>query len=113
MSEPRLKSEFWVKAQLRLCDQNLMPAVVARRGDSDAGQVLVKRIGAAGRCELLARRFNVDGARVWMVVADGGEGACDAYVAREADIDPDLWVIEVEDPHGRYLPDGQQPQRDA
>lgn len=42
MSEPRLKSEIWVKAQLRLCDIAFLPCVVARRGDADAGQVLVK-----------------------------------------------------------------------
>jgi len=37
MSEPRLKSEIWVKAQLRLCDVTFLPCVVARRGDADAG----------------------------------------------------------------------------
>lgn len=111
MSEPRLKSEIWVKAQLRLCDVNLMPAVITRRGDADAGQVLVKVIGSRTACDLLARRFNDDGGRVWTVVAHGAESDCDAYITREADIDPDLWVVEIEDPKGRYLPDGEEPLR--
>lgn len=109
MSEPRLKTEFWVKAQLRLCDQAFLPAVVVRRGDADAGQVLIRLDRRDGRCELLARRFSDDGARVWRVVAQGG-AACDAYILREADIDPDVWVLEIEDPQDRYLPDGQTPQ---
>lgn len=111
MSEVRLKSGIWVKAQLRLCDQNFMPAVVARRGDADAGQVLVKVIQSRTDCELLARRFDADGRRVWMVVALGGEGECDAYIARESNIDPDLWVLEIEDMQRRYLPDGEAPLR--
>ncbi|MBF0247300.1 MAG: DUF1491 family protein [Alphaproteobacteria bacterium] len=115
MEEPRLKTEFWVKAQLRICDLALLPAVVARRGDADAGQVLVKvnRMGAG--CELLARRMDALGRRVWMAVAGGGgpdaESLCDSYVLREADIDPDLWVLEIEDPKGQYRPDGQTPLR--
>lgn len=39
MDEPRLKSEIWIKAQLRLCNQAFLPVVVARRGDRDAGQI--------------------------------------------------------------------------
>ena len=113
MSEPRLKTEIWIKAQVRLCDQACLAAMVVRRGDVDAGQVLIKRNRLGRGCELLARRFIADGARVWMVVA-GGDGsdaecACDAYIERETDIDPDLWVLEVEDPGGVYLPDGQEP----
>lgn len=114
MPTARLKSEIWIKAQLRLCDQAFMPAVVSRRGDADAGQVLIKRLGVGGSfgaCEVLARRYTADGGRAWMVVAEGGEGDCDAYLAREADIDPDLWVLEIEDPKDVYRPDGQEPLR--
>jgi len=115
MSEPRLKSEIWIKAQLRLCDLACLPCVVVRRGDADAGQVLIK-VNRLGRgCELLARRYANTGGRVWTLVAGedgpGGEMLCDAYITQEADIDPDLWVLEIEDPDGRYQPDGQAPQR--
>lgn len=112
MSEPRLKSEIWVKAQLRLCDLTFLPCVVARRGDADAGQVLIKLNRLSLGCELLARRYTDEGARAWTVVAGEDEAACDAYIEREADMDPDLWVLDIEDPHGKYLPDGQTPLRD-
>ncbi|MBL4613419.1 MAG: DUF1491 family protein [Magnetovibrio sp.] len=116
MDEPRLKSEIWVKAQLRLCDQAFLPIVVVRRGDRDAGLVLIKHNRLGRGCELLVRRFTGEGLRVWMVVAGGversSEQACDAYIARELDIDSDLWVIEIEDVDGLYKPDGQDPVRD-
>jgi len=112
MSEPRLKSEIWVKAQLRLCDVTFLPCVVARRGDADAGQVLVKVNRLGQGCELLARRYSDADTRAWTVVAGPDEAACDAYIEREANMDPDLWVLDIEDPQGTYLPDGQTPIRD-
>lgn len=111
MTEPRLKSEIWVKAQLRVCDIELMPAVVSRRGDPDAGQVLIKVVKSRMDCQLLARRFTSTGGQAWTQVVGGIEGECDAYIEREADIDPDLWVLEIEDPKGRYRPDGEEPLR--
>ena len=112
MSEPRLKSEIWIKAQLRLCDVTCLPCVVARRGDADAGQVLVKVNRLDQGCELLARRYSDAGTRAWTVVAGPDEVGCDAYIEREANMDPDLWVLDIEDPQGTYLPDGQTPIRD-
>lgn len=98
-----------------MCDQALLPVVIARRGDRDAGQVLIKLLRQGRGCELVARRFSADGSRAWMVVAGGAvenaEQACDDYIARELDIDQDLWVIEIEDPACLYEPDGLEPLR--
>ena len=113
MTELRLKTEIWIKAQLRLCDQAFLPAVIVRRGDADAGQVLIKHNRLGRGCRLLARRFNLEGERIWTIVAGGAdlhaERDCDAYIEHELDIDPDLWVMEVEDTEGVYQPDGQEP----
>ncbi len=117
LSEPRLKTGIWVSAQLRLCDQQNIPAVIIRRGDNDAGGVLLKINTLDAGCMVLARVFDGDGNRVWMVVAGGaGEGperhremeaSSDAYIEREINIDPDLWVVEIEDRGGAYAPDGE------
>ena len=45
----------------------------------------------------------------WMVVAGDGEipeDEAQAYTAREMGRDRDLWVLEIEDPEGRYELDG-------
>ena len=37
-----LTTGLWVSAQVRICDRNFIPATIVRRGDSDAGTVLLK-----------------------------------------------------------------------
>jgi len=47
----------------------------------------------------------ISGARKWIDFAAGVETDVDAAIARQRGFDPDLWVIEVEDRHGRHLLD--------
>lgn len=107
MSEPSLKAGLWVKAQIRLCDLRARPAVVARRGDEDAGVVYLKLIRRDG-CEVLVQGRDSDGGRAWrrpLGEAAVAEPEADAYLNRQAGYDPDLWVLEIEDPQGDYEPD--------
>lgn len=105
MTEPRLKTSLWISAQIRVCDIAFIPAVVARRGDSDAGQVLVRRNLHIGACEIFARTTTLDGTPAWRRA--GGDTPLDDPTAaelidREAGFDPDLWVLEIDDPDRRY-----------
>jgi hypothetical protein len=106
MAHMRLTSRFWVDAyiaRLRLVE---IPAFVVSHGDDTAGAVLVKLNTLDGQARLFQRGFDLaTGAAAWAVLAEGEEGACDAAVARQRRFDPDLWVIEVEDRHGRHLLD--------
>lgn len=106
--EPRLKVKIWVQAQIRLCDVNLIQAVVVRRGDADAGAVVMRLIRGVQRSLLLRRQIQADGTSKWEAAGGGGElddAAAEAYLAREIKRDPDLWIVEVDDPKGRYWPD--------
>ncbi len=81
-------------------------AVVVRKGDARAGAVLVKVIDRrAGVARLYGEALRGDGERFWMQPAGRGrtEQALDAYIARTARIDPDIWVVEVEDVEGRHF----------
>lgn len=92
----------------------MLPAAVIKRGDSDAGGVLLKINRMGSGCEVHARMLDGNGETVWMVVAGGvaknnqqqidAELKCDEYIKRELNIDPDLWVIEIEDGKGVYVP---------
>lgn len=78
---------------------------MARKGDTRAGAVLVKAIDRrAGSARLYAEAFGGDGERMWMEpVASSDEAELDAYVGRAARIDPDLWLVEIEDLQGRHF----------
>lgn len=109
MIEPRLKTDFWIRAQIRLCDLSFVPAAIARRGDADAGQVLIKRNRLDGSFEVFARTTTLDGGPGWRRATGPDpvdEAAAGETIAREVRYDPDLWVLEIEDPDGRYELDG-------
>lgn len=106
--QPRLKVHIWVQAQIRLCDVNFISAVVARRGDADAGAVVMRLVRGMQKNLLLRRQVQADGAAKWEPAGGGGEvddAAAGAYLAREIKRDPDIWIVEVDDPKGRYWPD--------
>ncbi|WP_374448424.1 DUF1491 family protein [Stella sp.] len=106
--EPRLKSRLRVAAEIRRCDAAGIAAAVVRRGDPDAGAVLVKVNRFAAGCRVYAGGYGPDGRRVWRSGTGPDpvpEAAADAYVERERERDPDLWVVEIDDPHARYEPE--------
>lgn len=91
---PRLKTEFWVQATLRRC----LNGVVLRRGDADAGGVIAVLRGRQGLA-VFSRVTDAEGEPAWLRAIGPeplGEAEADAYVARQTQRDPDLWVIEVE-----------------
>lgn len=103
-----LTTGLWVSAQVRLCDRRNMPAYVSRRGDPDAGTVLVKVVRFDAGTTVYAPANALDEGPTWMTASGPGpEADADAYIARQAARDPDLWVLEIEDRQGEWLPDGR------
>ena len=79
--------------------------LAARTGHARAGAVLVKVVDRrAGTARLYSEATRGDGERFWMQpVRSEFEPDLDAYAQRAARIDPDLWVIEIEDKDGRHF----------
>jgi hypothetical protein len=101
----RLTSEFWVQAyltRLRLAD---IPAFVTAKGDATAGNVMVKLNTLDGKAQAFQRSYDLDGNRIWMVLAEGDDAKVEATLAKQRGFDPDIWIIEVEDRQGRHLLD--------
>ena len=78
---------------------------VEQRAQSKAGAVLLKLVNRrAGTTRLLSEATRGDGERVWMrPVRAPDEQDLDAYVERTVKIDPDVWVVEIEDNQGRHF----------
>jgi len=100
-----LSTDLWVAALIRRAEQGGAFAVVARRGDPRAGAVLVKLLNRRdGWARLYAEAVRGDGERVWMQPASArDEAGVDAYVERSRRIDPDVWVVEIDDANGRHF----------
>ncbi len=117
--QPRVTAELWVKSHIRKCGLHAIPAMVVRRGDNTAGAIFIKVNHLGPGCMVLAPASsmdssNLDGGRKWRrALGDdrgddqaGGlvpETDADAYIARQLNMDPDLWVLEIEDREGRHL----------
>ncbi|MEZ5893235.1 MAG: DUF1491 family protein [Parvularculaceae bacterium] len=110
MTEPRLKTEIRVSAHVRRVQAAGAFAVIARKGDPDAGAVAVKLYLGPARARLFIQSRDLDGKAIWREpfadAADGeSEEKIDAFLKREASIDPDLWIVEIEDREGRAFLD--------
>ncbi len=102
----RLATSVWVSAYLTRLRLANIPAYVTAKGDGTAGAVVVKVALLDGTARAWERRSDLmSGARAWMLLAEGPEVEVDGLLARARGRDPDLWVIELEDRHGRTLLD--------
>lgn len=102
----RLTSRFWVEAYVSRLQLYAIPAFVVAHGDDTAGAVLVKLNTLDGQAVAFQRSVDLmTGDRRWMELTKGEEAEVDASIRRQRGFDPDLWVIEVEDRHGRHLLD--------
>jgi hypothetical protein len=97
--EARLKSGFRVKALVRRVQSQGAQAFITRRGDEDAGAMLIVLNGLGGTSKLLSQARNGTGDLIWLMVS-GADAQPDLLIAddiaRRCARDPDLWVVEIE-----------------
>jgi hypothetical protein len=102
----RLATGIWVSAYLMRLSQQGIHAHVVRKGDGTAGAVAVKVACMNGRASFFTRGYGPDGKITWQAqIEDAEEAVVDAALVRQRRYDPDIWVIEVEDPRGRHMLD--------
>ncbi len=105
----KIKTSLWVQAQVKLCDLNAISIMVRQKGDPDSGAILLKLDRGEMGCCILTQVRDLDGNPGWMYGC-GAEfvnySEAEAYIHRQIKRDPDLWVIEIEDPKGHYVLDG-------
>ena len=110
----RLKTALWVAAYLRRCQIEGTYGVVRRRGAEEAGAVFVRICRLDGTSDLFQpapqsaledgrgadRAFIASFAR-----QPAQDDAVEGKLLREIEFDPDLWIVEVDDPAGRNFLD--------
>jgi hypothetical protein len=110
----RLKAALWVAAYLRRCQVEGVFAVVRRRGAEEAGAIFVRICRLDGTSDLYGpapqgaenpdrgadRTFSAS-----LAQQPAPDTAVETYLAREIKFDPDVWILEVEEPGGRNFLD--------
>lgn len=108
----RIATELQVMALIRRAGAGGAAAFVVRRGDAERGALYVK-------VATLDKRALLFGPEPASLDRSGPEGAmsphldpagvseqeADAYLARQVEYDPDLWIVEIEDRAGRNFLD--------
>ncbi len=115
----RLKANIWVKSYLRRCQAKGCFAAVVRHGDDDAGAIYIRVNMLNGMSKLFAPApmgFDDNGAshggtgRQWMAAIDdmpADDAQIELLIQQQMQLDPDFWVIEVEDRDGRDFLDSE------
>lgn len=93
---------FWVAALLRRADQSGGFGYVVRRGDEKGGAVLLRITHLREGHTRLLRQVNTGDGLRWITPAAPGVDI-DAWIEKEKRFDPDLWIVEIEDPEGRHF----------
>ena len=102
----RLKTYLWVQIQQRYCMHNNIPIYIVRKGEINAGAVIMKINNMDGKCRIFSQINTSKGEAAWHSWSENGqpvlETEADAYISKQMDVDPDIWVIEIEDAQGQF-----------
>lgn len=82
--------------------------MVIRSGDPEAGAIYLKVNFLDGNCRVLNRTYGEDGQRIWSSATGDApveEARADEYLERQIKFDPDCWIVEIEDPGEKFLPE--------
>lgn len=98
-------SDIWVAALIRRANNEGAFAVVTRKGDPRAGAILVRVWNSrASEMRIYAEALNAKGESVWIEpVSATAEADFEAYVQRSIRVDPDIWIVDIEDVTGRHF----------
>lgn len=102
--EARIATEVWVQAGIRQCQSEGKAVYVINKGAEYSGTVIVKINTLKDGCHVYSQIRDMDGNLGWMPAFDSGaveEARADEYIRRALSRDPDVWVVEIEDPAGK------------
>lgn len=106
-----LKTEIWAQALIKRAEIGGASGYVIKKGDVDAGSVIVKISVSRDEAKILVPSRNMNGDLIFVDMTSQlksklTEGntisrAIDEYIERRLKFDADLWVVEIEDVKGR------------
>jgi hypothetical protein len=106
-STPRLKAGIFVRALIRRAETAGASAFIVRKGNEEAGAVVLKLSKLDGNCLVLNQARDGKGELVWAKPLGewGEEPRAHLWFEKQIKFDPDLWILEIEDREGRAFVD--------
>ncbi len=95
-----------VQALIRHFDRQNISVVVRRSGDDDAGALLIVIDRREKSPSILSEVRNLDGALEWSERRLAEDEDLPEILEKQADFDPDIWIIDIDDPDSRVTIDG-------
>jgi len=99
----RLSTDLYVSAHIRAAQREGVPITVIRKGDLSSGSLILKINLLNGQARVLIEA-RYDDKRVWTPALPQDpmpDREADLYMDRQSEVDPDAWLIEIEDKQGR------------
>ncbi len=106
MTESRLPASLEVSAFVRRTQATGGFAMVLKKGEPDAGTILVVILDNQGLGTLFERMPQIDGSRKWTEIKSQSienKNDFDTYLGRRTEQDADLWLIELTIADGERL----------
>ena len=100
MTSARLASEIWVSALRKRLDALAIPLVIAKKGDEQAGAILIRVFDLCGGSKIYVQAPSLHIDRHWLELASGLDSETDVVLEQQKRYDNDLWVLEVENLKG-------------
>jgi hypothetical protein len=109
IATPRLKAGIFVRALIRRAEVAGASAFVIRKGNEEAGAIVLKLSKLDGKCLVLNQARDGNGALVWARPLGEWveEVRAHTWFEKQIKADPDLWILEIEDREGRAFVDEQ------
>ncbi len=104
---PRLKAGFFVRALIRRVQVEGASAFILRSGADEAGAIILKVAKLDGTVLVLNQVRNAKGELAWSQPLGGwsDEARASQWCHKQTKLDPDLWIVEIEDREGRAFVD--------
>jgi hypothetical protein len=107
--DSRLPAHVDVSALVRQVNAAGGFAAVIRKGERDAGTILLQLVENGRNARVFERMPQLDGSRKWTLIkseAIDSKQEIDEYLNRRSHQDPDLWIVELDIPDGeRFIPE--------
>ncbi len=106
MRSHRLKTKLVVNALQRTCGRMNLPFYVLKKGEENAGNVFIKILITETTSKVLSQINDLNGGTRWEPIGLENyiisNSEADKYIEKQIHIDPDTWILEIEDKNEEF-----------